>query len=300
MKALITKRSIIIASAALLIAIISIVSVNVFNSAGPVSGVANTITRPIRTLASSVARTFGGIYAANYRYTELEARNEQLLRDITRLRAAARDAVELEEENDRLRAALEMRERYEDYNQVMATLVNWNADNWSSSFVINIGYTNSNIARGMPVATEYGVLIGQVSDVGATQSTVITVLDTTFSVAVYIGGETADDSDGTATARGDFTQMRNGLLTIDHIDDGVAVTQGATVVTSGHGGVFPPGLTVGEVVRVFNHSSGIGRYATVMPLREISTIQTMFVIIDFENPEVPVDVEFEEVDSYIE
>jgi len=300
MKALITKRSIIIASTAFLIALISIISVNVFNSAGPVTGVAYTITRPIRTLVSSVARTFGNIYAANYRYEELEARNDQLARDITRLQASARDVVALEEENDRLRAALEMRDRYEDYDQVMATLVNWNADNWSSSFIINIGYTNSDIARGMPVATEYGVLIGQVSDVGATQSTVITVLDTTFSVAVYVGGESADDSDGTATARGDFAQMRNGLLTIDHIDEGVAVTPGSTVVTSGHGGVFPPGLTVGEVVRVFPHSSGIGRYATVMPRREIEAVRTMFVIIDFENPENPGNVEFEEIEIYSE
>jgi len=298
MKALITRRTIIIASAALLIALISIISVNVFNSAGPVTGVANTVTRPVRALASSVARTFGNIYAAIYRYTELENRNEELLRDITQLQADARDSIALAEENDRLRAALNMRDRYEGFNQVMATLEGWNSDNWSSSFNINIGYANSDIARGMPVATEYGVLIGQVSDVGATTSTVITVLDTTFSVAVYVGGESAEDSDGTATARGDFAQMRSGLLTIDHIDDGVAVTPGATIVTSGYGGIFPPGLTVGEVVRVFTHSSGIGRYATVMPMRDIGTITTVFVIIDFENPESPGDVEYEEIDSY--
>jgi len=286
MKALITRRSIIIASAALLIAIISIISINVFSSAGPVTGVANTITRPVRALTSEVARAFGNIYAAIYRYEELERRNEELLRTIARHERDARDTVALVEENDQLRALLDFRDRHAGYDQEMATIIDWTSDNWSHTFIINRGYTNSNITRGMPVATEYGVLIGQVSSVGAINSTVITILDTTFSAAIFVGGDGVDDSDGTATARGDFTQMRNGLLTLDHIDDDIVVNPGSTVVTSGFGGVFPPGLTVGEVVSVQPHASGIGRFATVRPMRDnMETIQTVFVIMDFENPE---------------
>ena len=286
MKALITRRSIIIASAALLIAIISIISINVFSSAGPVTGVANTITRPVRALTSEVARAFGNIYAAMYRYNELERRNEELLRTIARHERDARDTVALVEENDQLRALLDFRDRHAGYDQEMATIIDWTSDNWSHTFIINRGYTNSNITRGMPVATEYGVLIGQVSSVGAINSTVITILDTTFSAAIFVGGDGVEDSDGTATARGDFTQMRNGLLTLDHIDDDIVVNPGSTVVTSGFGGVFPPGLTVGEVVSVQPHASGIGRFATVRPMRDnMETIQTVFVIMDFENPE---------------
>jgi len=285
MKALISRRSIIIASTALLIAIITLISVSVFSSAGPVTGVANTITRPIRALASTVARTFGNIYASIYRYEELERRNEELLGRIARYEADHRYSIALAEENDRLRAALEMRHRYEGYNQEMATLASWNADNWSSSFVINRGYSNSGITRGNAVTTEEGVLLGQVSDVRANESTVITVLDTTFSAAVFVGGTGSDDSDGTATAKGDFNFMRSGLLIIDHIDDDVTLLTGSTIVTSGRGGIFPAGLTVGEVVNVYTHASGIGRYATVRPLRDIYTIRTVFFIIEFENPE---------------
>jgi len=286
MKALITRRSIIIASVALIIAIISIISINIFSSAGPVTGVANTITRPVRALASEVARTFGNIFAAMYRYEVLEEENERLLRLIAQLQADTRDAVALAEENAELRDLLEFRDRHGGYDHEMATLVSWNSDNWSHTFIINRGYMNSDITRGLPVATESGVLIGQVSSVGATTSTVITVLDTTFSAAIFIGGEGAEDSDGTATARGDFTQMRNGLLTLDHIDDDIVVNPGSSVITSGFGGVFPPGLTVGEVVAVYTHSSGIGRFATVRPMRDnMETIQRVFVIMNFENPE---------------
>jgi len=285
MKALITKRSIIIASAALLIALITVVSVNVFNSTGPITGFANTVTRPVRALATTVARTFGNIFASIYRYDELEKRHEELLQRLARYEANLRDSIALAEENDRLRRALDFRERRPDFDREMVTITGWTADNWSHSFTINRGYSNSSITVGMGVATEYGVLIGQVSEVSALQSTVRTVIDTTFSAAVFVGGESESTSDGTATARGDFTQMRNGLLLLDYIDDDVIVLTESTVVTSGRGGIFPPGLTIGEVINVYDHSSGIGRYATIRPLRDIDTLQTVFVILEFENPE---------------
>jgi len=284
MKALITRRSIIIASTALLLALIAVVSINVFNSAGPVTGVANTITRPVRALASTVARTFENIFTAIYRYEELERRNDELLRRITRLERDFRDAEALAVENARLRELHGFRERHAGYEHEMATLVSWGSDNWSSSFIINRGYMNSDIRRGMGVATEYGMLIGQVFEVSAMQSTVITILDTTFSAAGFVGRGDGDD-DGSVTVRGNFSYMRNGLLTIDIISDEVVVIAGATVTTSGAGGVFTIGLVVGEVEEVITHASGIGRYATVRPIVDIDAISTVFVITEFENPE---------------
>jgi len=286
MKALITRRSVIIVSTALLLAIISIISVNVFSSAGPATGFANTVTRPVRALASSVAQVFENIFSAIYRYEELERRNEELQRIVVRYEQDFRDATALAEENERLRDLLDFRERHGDYNHEMATLESWGSDNWSSSFIINRGYANSNIERGMGVATEYGALIGQVFEVGATSSIVITILDTKFSAAAFVGRREGDDEgDGSVTVKGDFTYMRSGLLIIDNIDDDLIVRPGDVVSTSGLGAVFPTGLVVGNVEDVFRHASGIGRFATVRPMRDINTVSNVFVIIEFENPD---------------
>jgi len=124
------------------------------------------------------------------------------------------------------------------------------------------------------------VLIGQVADVGARNSTVITVLDTTFSAGAFVG-----EGEGRATARGDFSLMRSNLLMLDRIDDKLIVMPGDSVVTSGISGIFPAGLIVGEVVEVHRHSTGIGRYATVKLLRDVDTITHVFVITDFEVPD---------------
>lgn len=285
-KTIVTKRSIVIATIAFLLALVSFVSVNVFATTGPVTGAANIITRPVRALASVVAHTFENIFASIYRYEELERRYDALAALYAQLVRDHHEAIELAEENARLRELLLFRERHGGYDHEMATVRGRGGDNWSHTFIIDLGYANSGVERGMGVATEYGFLIGQISDVSATTSTVRTILDTTFSAAAIVGGDFTEDGIGiSATAQGDFNYMRSGLLVLDYIDDSINVLPGATVITSGHGRVFPPGLVIGEIERVFPHASGIGRFATIRPMREIDTLSTVFVITQFDIPE---------------
>ena len=280
MKALFTKKTIIIASIAIAIAIVSIVSVNVFSSTGPVTGLANAITRPVRSLALSVVRTFESIYSSIYKYDALQASYEEALRDLTDTQRDYRDTVNLRQDYDRMRALLGFSEVRSGIVFEEAVVRDWSSTNWSSSFTINKGYENSEttIARGNCVTTEYGVLIGVVVEVSATTSTVMTVLDTTFSAGAYVG-----DSNELATVKGDFTLMHSGLLMLDYISDDIIVIPGDSVVTSGIGGVFPVDLVIGEVEEVHRHSTGIGRYATIRPMRTIDiSIVNVYVITSFD------------------
>lgn len=277
MRTLLTRKTIIIAVVAVLIAISTIISVNMFNSSGPVTGLANIVSEPLRNLASQVARAFESIYASAYRYDSLMADYEQKLIELTELQRDNRESIRLAEENDRFRALLGFRERHTGYEHEAASIRHWSGGNWSSSFTINKGYANSSIERGNGVVTEYGVLIGQVANVGATTSIVVSVLDTTFSASANIG-----ESDAVATVKGDFALMPSGLLMLDIIDDDLIILSGDSVVTSGIGSVFPAGLFVGEVVEVFRHATGVGRYATVKPMRELNSIIHVFVITDFD------------------
>ena len=280
MKALLNRQSIIIASVAVLIAIITFVSINVFGTVGPMTNLGNSISRPIRTLSSTVTGIFERIYSSIYRYDELMERYELLVRENVELRMNFWEAHELAAENELLREQLNFRRRNPDQTTDIARFIGWSGSNWSSSFSINRGYANSNVQVGNAVVTEYGVLIGQVTDVGATTSTVVTVLDTTFAAGAFVG-----DGEGIATARGDFTLMRSGLIMLDHLDDDQIVRPGDTVVTSGRVGVFPPGLTIGNIVDVHVHATGIGNYATIRPARVLDALQEVFVITAFEMDE---------------
>jgi len=277
MKTLINRKAIIITAVAVLIAFSSVVSINVWGGSGPVTIVANTFSRPLRALASTVANVFESIYSSIYRYDDLMADYEKALMSISVLEAAYRESKEIAEENERFRALLNFRERNTGYDYVDAKVEDRTSSNWSSSFTINRGYVNSDIQKGNGVVTEYGMLIGQVSEVGAKQSIVVTILDTTFAAGAFIG-----DEGGNATVKGDFNLMRSGLLMLDHIDENLIVLPGDSVVTSGVGSVFPVGLIIGEVVEVLPHNTGIGRYATVKPMRDVTTIMYVYIITGFE------------------
>jgi rod shape-determining protein MreC len=278
MKTLINRKSIIIFSVAVLIAISTIVSVNVLGNSGPVTGLANVISRPLRSLASSVATMFESIYSSIYRYDDLMKDYERLAEENAKYIRDYREVIDIREENDKLHDLLNIRRRYSSYDLIDSMAGNRSASNWSSSFTIKLGYANSDIQEGNAVITEYGMLIGQVSSVDATTSTVITILDTTFSAGAYIGV-----GDETATVKGDFTLMREGLLMLDHLKEDLTVLPGDTVVTSGQSGMLPPGLVIGEVVEVLRHSTGVGRYATVKPLRDVTTIPRVYIITGFES-----------------
>ena len=278
MRALITRKSIVIASVAVFIAIVTAVSVNVFDSAGPATGLAHAVTRPIRSLALAVARTFENIYSSIYKYEDLQAQYDEALRDIAYRERDLHEADELRQDNNRLRALLGFRERHAGHVYEEAVIIDWSSSNWSSSFTISKGYENSEttIARGNCVITEYGVLIGVITEVSALESTVVTVLDTTFSASAYVGGEMA-------TVKGDFELMSMGLVMLDHIDEDLVLLPGDSVVTSGASAVYPARLVIGEIEEVFRHSTGVGRYATIRPIRPIDiTIVNVYIITSFD------------------
>ena len=276
MKTLINRRSMTILAIAVLVAISTIVSINIWGNYGPITGVANALSRPLQTLASNVANVFESIYSSIYRYDNLMADYEEALISLTRYESAYRESIEIAEENKRLRDLLNFRERNTGYEQIDANIESRSSSNWSSSFTINKGSANSAVEVGDAVVTEYGALIGQVTNVGLATSTVVTVLDTTFSAGAFIG-----NSNDRVTVKGDFTLMRNGLLRLDYIAEDIMVLPGDSIVTSGYGNVLPPGLYIGEVEDVLRHNTGIGLYATIKPMRDISTITYVYVITDF-------------------
>ena len=269
-------KTIMVIAVSIMIAFTTIISVNVFHARGPVTGVANIVTTPLKALTANIARTFQSIYGYVYRYEQLIEDLERLHVEIQALRELHDMAAVIEEDNIRLREHLGFRQRTPGTETAEAMILNPGAENWSHNFTIDIGSANSEISIGDSVVTASGVLMGRVTDVGLSTSTVVSILDTTFAAEVWIG-----ESGETATARGDFSHMNLGLLILDNIDDGTPVASGDTIITTGHAGVYPPGLIMGQVLEVFNHPTGIGRFATIRPILPIDSIRYVFVITDF-------------------
>ena len=110
---------------------------------------------------------------------------------------------------------------------------------FANSVVINAG-NKSGVRKGQATITGEG-LVGRVTDVGARSSRVLLITDLNSRIPVVL-----QSSQARAILAGDNTH-RPKLI---HLSPGASISQGDRIVTSGHGGAFPPGLPVGLVASV--------------------------------------------------
>ncbi len=187
------------------------------------------IARPIDTIGNTVE----GIGEL----TELRARNATLERESERLRHWQTVARRLEAENAALRSLTDMvpdpRLRF-----VTARVVGDQGGAFARSVLVNAG-SRDGIARGQAAVTTRGVA-GRVTEVGQRSSRVLLLTDINSRIPVLVGA--ARDR---AIMAGDNT----GKPRLLYLAAGTETRPGDRVVTSGHGGVFPPGLPIGVVTQ---------------------------------------------------
>ncbi|MEL4107028.1 rod shape-determining protein MreC [Oscillospiraceae bacterium WX1] len=263
---------------AVIIATLTLISVNTNGSPGFLTNSLMSLSKPLKSIASSVAREYENLYGYINQYQKVVAENESLKAELAKLQQDYREYTDVSNENEQLRALLELSARHPDYKQYdMASVISWSVSNWSSSFTISKGSSNSRIKVGDCVITETGDLVGVVSAVSSNSSTVITVLDTTFSVGAYI-----ERNDEHAIATGDFTLMGQDMLKLDYLPDSTDIVTGDTIITSGKGGILPAGLVIGTVQDVSTYDTGIRRYATIKPAADLTSLTNVYLITSFE------------------
>ena len=133
------------------------------------------ILTPIRSGVSALTRQAERYYNYIFNYEALEARNAYLEQRINSMEDEVRSADSLQRENERLRALVGLSKEHEDYRFCTAYVVSWDSSNWKSTFTIGKG-TNSGLNTGMVVITEYGQVIGLITEVGHNWAKVTTVL----------------------------------------------------------------------------------------------------------------------------
>jgi rod shape-determining protein MreC len=92
----------------------------------------------------------------------------------------------------------------------------------------------------MPVVTERG-LVGRVVEAFPTAARVQLITEPQSAVNVLLQDSRAD---------GVTVAQPNGELWMDQVNQGVEITPGELVLTSGLGGGYPPDITVGQVASV--------------------------------------------------
>ena len=209
------------------IALMERVRANVTDAVTPILDV---ISKPIVSVNKMISEA-KGIYSVREENLILKQEKDRLLQ----WQAAAR---KLEIENKNLRGLLNFPVEPA-AGFITARAIADTGGAFANSVVINAG-NKSGIRKGQATITGEG-LVGRVTDVGARSSRVLLITDLNSRIPVVL-----QSSQARAILAGDNTH-RPKLI---HLSPGASISQGDRIVTSGHGGAFPPGLPVGLVASV--------------------------------------------------
>ena len=205
---------------------------------------------------------------------DLKREHAELLERVARYERLERNAAEIGQENLRLREQLGFAQTLR-YRHIPAELIGRDPDNLFSALVINKG-RHSGVANDMAViAWQNGAqaLVGKVIQAGAFESLVMPLYDgssfisSRFAVSRYEGiveGQGSPDS----SLRMRFIPKR----ARDEID------QGDLVISSGMGGVYPPGINIGRVSGINYREYEISMEVELDPLIDFSRLEYVFVI----------------------
>ena len=168
-------------------------------------------------------------------YSRIYQQNQELRRELQQMKAWKEAALQQEQENARLQDLNNVRLDPKFIKTTGIVLAD-SGSPFRQTVLLNIGKRDG-IIDGWAVMDGIG-LVGRIAGVGERTSRVILLNDTASRVAVTI------ESNGqTALLVGDNTSNPS----IEFLEDPKTVQPGDRVMTSGDGGVFPPGILVGQV-----------------------------------------------------
>ena len=148
--------------------------------------------------------------------------------------------------------------------------------NWASTLVLNRG-SQHGVTENDCAVDCYGNLVGVVTEVGLNWCRLTTILDTGSQLGAMVFR-----TEETAIAAGDLALMSQGKLKLTYLPDSSTLITGDLIVTSGLGGYYPYGLTIGSVEDVRTDDGGLARYVVLEPRCDPEGLTDLYIITDFD------------------
>lgn len=238
-----------------------------------VSNAVGVIISPVQKVISTAINSTQNFFSFIFNMEEYRTENEELKHKVALLEKEIRETEELKKENTRLRSMLDMRERTVEYVTETAEVIAKDSGNWFNSFSVDKGSVDG-VELYDPVITDNG-LVGYVSEAGSTYSRVVSIIDSTSSVAASV--KRTGDS---AIVEGDLKLQEQGRCRMVYVDKESIITAGDDLETSGMGGIYPKGIYIGKVLEITDDGTGLSQQATVDPAVDFDSITEVFIITD--------------------
>lgn len=196
----------------------------------------------------------------------VEDERRELAARLKALEAQNSQAVELQSENDRLRALLNYRES-NSVAGVAATVISRDPSNWAQSITVDRGSENG-ITVGSPVV-DGNAIVGQVVAVSQRSAKIQLLTDNISSIDALVQS---------SRARGAAEGTLEHILNLRYVQREDVVNIGDRVIASGLDGVFPKGGLVGVVTKVERDTSGMFQSIEVEPSVDVSRLENVLIL----------------------
>ena len=201
----------------------------------------NVFTKPLH----AVLNLPNDIYNVTAQYFSNQSRlihdNETLKLDIDQLKGDLQRLDFLDQENDRLRNLLEVKNTHK-FKTEAVSIIYSRFDPFNQKIIID-GGQNKDFQPGQPVIDALG-LVGQISSVYPETSEVTLIIDKKMSVPIQIqrnGLRAITNGNG-----------QNETISLSYLPNSVDVVKGDILKTSGIDTIYPEGIAVAEVLEI-NH-----------------------------------------------
>ncbi len=197
----------------------------------------------------------------------LKEENHQLREEVRRLKQENANLKESAQTLERLQRLLLLKARVPGA-MVAAEVVAYSPSAWFRTIVINKGQRDG-VKKGFPAVTLEGV-VGKVIKVSSSSSVVLLVIDRNSSVDCLVQR---------TRTRGILEGEGGGRCYLRYVSRTEDIQVGDHVVTSGLEGIFPKGLSLGEVAKVEKKAYGLFQEIEIMPSADLGRLEEVMVIV---------------------
>ncbi len=224
------------------------------------------IASPMQRLVNFSYEQVSSIFSNYFMLVGTSKKNEILQKENEEFRQKLINANELEQENERLRALLQL-PKASKYDAIHAERIAFATNEFERSITINKG-ADDQIRIGMPVVNSQGI-VGQVAEVYKDYSNLLLLNDKSSAIDVII-----QRTRSRGTLKG-FTQHQ---LSFEFLSVDEDLQVGDVVISSGLDGVYPDSVPIGFVSALSKQGRRLFLSATVDPYVNFSKVEEVRVL----------------------
>ena len=232
----------------------------------------NSVVSPVQSLITGIGDKFNSFIGYFDDVDKIKEENIELKKEISELKNKLKSVELAEKENETLRSMLGLMQINTDYDIECAQIVARDPGNWFRTFTVNKGSADG-VMTDQTVISSDKAIVGRVYDVGSNWAKIITVTDPEFSCGAMI-----ERSGDFGIAEGDSLLAKDEKLKLSYISKNTNLIVGDSVLTSGLGGIFPKGLSIGKINSINTDVQGISQYAIVVPECNLDNIKEVLII----------------------